>query len=152
MQIVFNRKNIIKIAISLVILLGAAVFFNALIHHGMERRVFIFPVSGSNKNKKEIRYLCANPVQGRVKYYVDELVLGPSFYWGRPLFSLGTKVDYCFQNENILYVGLSGEAVLQDGNALELSHAAELFKKNIKKNFSSVKNIELFVDGNFIAD
>ena len=139
-------------AIFLFVFIILTLFLNVVMHHGKEQRVFIFPVSGSAKNKKEIRYLCANPVQGDIKYYVDELVLGPSFYRGRPLFALGTKVDYCFQSGNKLYIGLSDEAVLQEGSALDLNQASELFKKNIKKNFSSVKNIELFVDGNFIAD
>ena len=106
----------------------------------------------SSKSQKEIRYLTKNPVQGKLEYYVDELILGPTFYRGRPLFTVGTKLDSCFVQDSVLYVGLSEDAVLQDGDSLELMQAVALFKKNIKKNFSRIKKIELFIDGNYIPD
>ncbi|MBP3773397.1 MAG: GerMN domain-containing protein [Treponema sp.] len=148
----FLQKNRLKIAL----IVGAVVIFFAALyfvsHLGMDRRVFYFPVSGSSRNQKEIRYLDSHPVQGKLAYYVDELILGPSFYRGRPLFTPGTAVDYCFVKEKTLYVGLSAEAALQEGGAFSVEEGAALFKKNIKKNFTGIKNIELFIDGNFIAD
>jgi len=51
---------------------------------------------------------------------------------------------------NTFSVGLSKEAVLQEGGAPSIEEGAKLFKKNIKKNFTAVKDIELFIDGNYI--
>ena len=118
----------------------------------MNRWVFEFPVSGSSKNQKEVRYLSSKSSQGQVEYYVDELILGPSFYRGRALFTPGTKVTYCFVRDKSLFIGLSPEAVLQQNGAVSIETGCELFKKNIRKNFKNIKNIELFIDGNYIMN
>lgn len=146
----FFLKNKIKIAVcgsSVIIILLAFHFFS---HFGRDRRVFLFPVSGSSKIQKEIRYLDSNPVQGKIQYYIDELILGPSVYRSRPIFTAGTKVEYCFIRDKTLYVGLSEQAVLQEGGSADMSRAVSLFKRNIRKNFTGIKSIELFIDGNFI--
>ena len=147
----FARRNRLRIALVIVAaaLVSAALHF--LPHLGTDRRAFVFPVSGSAKTKKEIRYLYPEPVHGKIRQYVDELVLGPSFYRGRPLFTPGTKVMYCFLREKTLYVVLSREAVLQSGGAPSIEWGTELLKKNIRKNFSGIKNIELFIDGAHIS-
>ena len=49
-------------------------------------------------------------------------------------------------------MGLSEEASLQENGAPAIGEGVALFKKNIKKNFTGIKYIELFIDGNFIAD
>ena len=146
------KKNHLRLAV----LFGAVVAFfiavHILSHLGTDRRVFIFPVSGSSRTQREVRYLDSNPVQGKVACYVDELVLGPSVYRSRPIFTSGTKVEYCFSRGNVLYVGLSEEAALQEDGAVEISRAVSLLKKNISKNFAGIRSIELFIDGNFISD
>ena len=147
---IFQIKIIRRILAIFVIIIALLVVFNKISHRGKNRRVFLFPVSESSKIQKEVRYLSSNPVQGDIAYYVDELVLGPSFYRGRPLFTLGTKVEYCFLREKTLTVGLSEESVLQADGAISIEKSIELFKKNIKKNFSGIKKIEIFIDGNFI--
>lgn len=149
---IFLLKNKIKISVALVFLTLLLVSMHVFSHLGTDRRVFIYPVSGSSKNQKEVRYLASNPVQGKICCYVDELLLGPSFYRGRPIFTLGTRVDYCFLRDKTLYIGLSEEAALQGSGSRNIGESVSLFKKNIKKNFAGIKYIELFIDGNFIAD
>ena len=147
---ILQKKITLKIAAILVIIIAFFFIFNIFSHRGTNRRTFTFPVSGSKWNKTEVRYLASDPVQGKIACYVDELVLGPSFYRGRPLFTPGTKVDYCFLQGKTLFVGLSEEAALQEGGALSIEKSIALFKKNIRKNFPSVKEIEIFIEGNFI--
>ena len=148
--ILSDKKLLLKISFAFLAIVFLFVLIHILSHLGTNRRVFIYPVSGSSKTQKEVRYLSSNPVQGKIACYVDELILGPSFYRGRPLFTLGTVVDYCFLRGKTLYVGLSEEAVLQESGSRNIGESVELFKKNIRKNFTEIKNIELFIDGNFI--
>ena len=148
----FLQKNKIKIALAAGGIILLFIMLHILSHLGTDRRVFIYPLSGSARTQKEVRYLDENPVQGKIAFYVDELILGPSFYRGKLLFTPGTQVEYCFLKEKTLYIGLSEEAALQEGGALPIAEGVALFKKNIKKNFTGIKKIELFVDGNFIAD
>ena len=147
----FFLKNKIKVSAALGAILLFLVILSIFSHIGTDRRLFLFPVSGSSKLQKEVRYLDSNPVQGKIQYYIDELILGPSLYRSRPIFTAGTKVEYCFMREKTLYVGLSEQAILQEGGSVEMSLAVSLFKENIQKNFKGIKNIELFIDGNFIA-
>ena len=147
----FFKKNKIKIAVGVSIIIVFCIAINLIMHIGADRRVFLFPVSGSTKIQKEVRYLDSNPVQGKIQYYIDELILGPSVYRSCPIFTSGTKVEYCFIREKTLYVGLSEQAVLQEGGSAEMTRAVSLFKRNIHKNFTGIKNIELFIDGNFIG-
>ena len=150
--ILSNKKILLKLSVIVAVVTVLFLAVHIFSHLGTDRRVFIYPVSGSSKNQKEVRYLASNPVQGKIWYYVDELLLGPSFYRGRPLFTLGTRVDYCFLRDKTLYVGLSEEAALQGSGSRNIEESVSLFKKNIKKNFAGIKYIELFIDGNFIAD
>lgn len=152
-KIILSNKNLlIKLSIIFALIVVLFIALNFFSHIGTNRRVFIYPLAGSSKTQKEVRYLASKPVQGKVCLYVDELVLGPSFYRGRPLFTLGTRVEYCFQRDKTLYVGLSKEAALQGNGAVPFTKGAAMLKKNIKKNFTGIKSIELFIDGNFIAD
>ncbi|MDY6398698.1 MAG: hypothetical protein SPL22_13350 [Treponema sp.] len=152
-KIILSNKNLlIKLSIIFASIIVFSIALHFFSHIGTNRRVFIYPLAGSSKTQKEVRYLASKPVQGKVCLYVDELVLGPSFYRGRPLFTLGTRVEYCFQRDKTLYVGLSKEAALQGNGAVPFTKGAAMLKKNIKKNFTGIKSIELFIDGNFIAD
>ena len=148
----FLQKNKFKIALVAGGIIALFVAVHLVLHRGTNRRVFVFPVSASTKTETEVRYLPKDAVQGRLQCYIDELLLGPVFYRGRPLFTLGTKLDYCFVTDRTLYVGLSENAVLQENGALELEKALVFFKKNIKKNFTRIKKIEVFIDGNYISD
>lgn len=152
-KIILSNKNLlIKLSIIFALIVVFSIALHFFSHIGTNRRVFIYPLAGSSKTQKEVRYLASKPVQGKVCLYVDELVLGPSFYRGRPLFTLGTRVEYCFQRDKTLYVGLSKEAALQGNGAVPFTKGAAMLKKNVKKNFTGIKSIELFIDGNFIAD
>lgn len=148
----FLKKHYLKISAVIGAVVVIAVAVHVISHFGTNRRTFVFPVSGSRWNKTEVRYLTSDPVQGKIQCYVDELILGPSFYRGRPLFTLGTRVEYCFLRNKTLYVGLSEEASLQENGAPSVVEGTALFKKNIKRNFTGIKYIELFIDGNFIGD
>ena len=129
---IFIKKNWIKLTVIAGLIFTVFFSIHFFSHLGMNRRVFEFPVSGSSKNQKEIRYLSSKSAQGQVEYYVDELILGPSFYRGRALFTPGTKVTYCFIRDKSLFVGLSPEAALQENGAVSIENGCKLFKENIR--------------------
>ena len=144
------KKNKFKIALIAGGIIVLLIVLHILSHLGTDRRVFYFPISGSSKLQKEVRYIDSEAVQGKIQCYIDELMLGPSVYRSRPIFTSGTKREYCVLKNKTLYVGLSEDAVLQEDGSCEMSRAVALLKKNIKKNFTGIKNIEIFIDGNFI--
>ncbi len=111
------------------------------------RRTFVFQSSDSEKFRLETRYAPVNPPQGKYHYYIDELLLGPISEHCKEIFQNGTKVLGCSKKNDTLYVNLSRE--LLQANAFETDFKAqiELFKLNITRNFSNIKNVEIFIDG-----
>ena len=78
--------------------------------------------------------------------YVEELLLGPKTERSRPIFSPGTKLDFCFGRDKVLYVGLTPALLEKTGNASEIMAGIELFKKNIRSAFPKYKQIEIYID------
>ena len=117
---------------------------------GKQRRTFSFPIIGSDELAYEVRYLPRHPVQGDICLYIDELLLGPQTQRACPLFSAGTKNDFCFMRDKILYIGLSKDVLYEIPEAARIKDGIVLFEKNIRKNFRGVKEIALFIDGKYV--
>ena len=111
------------------------------------RRVFMFQSSDSGKICMEARYLPVRPVQGRIRMYVDEALLGPETEHCRPLFSPGTKAVSCFVRKGVLYVNLSEDVLQENGGASSIKEGTKLFRKNILHNFEQIHTVEVFVGG-----
>ena len=131
--------------------LGALLFAVSLVlylrtPHG-SRHTFSFPAIGSERPVVEVRYLSLESAQGDVQLYVDELLLGSQMQRVRPLFSPGTRCEFCFVRGHTLYVGLSSVALHQDAPAADIMTGIEFFKRNILYNFAAITDIELFIGG-----
>lgn len=126
------------------------VSFSISLLNRKHRRIFCFPVIGSDAVVTEVRYLPKEPVQGDVAMYVDELLLGPETQRARPLFTAGTKNEFCFTRGKTLYVGLSQEALYEIPEATKVLDGIAFFEQNIKRNFRGIKSVELFIDKKYV--
>lgn len=144
----FSIKNInteIKIsAIGIFVLLVVSIVFFCIKNPG-QRRVFYFNDLDTGSVSVEIRYLPKKSPQGEINYFVDELLLGPLDNRMQPLFSRGTCVKDCFMSDDTLYLNISDDAVLEQNGSMKVKDACVLLKKNIRKNFPKIKNIELYI-------
>lgn len=111
------------------------------------RRTFVFNASDSDKLRLEIRYVPVNPPNGKYQYYIEELLLGPVSEHCSKIFNAGTKVVSCSKKDDVLYVSLSKELLQADAFTTDFKKQIELFKMNVKKNFSNIKDVEIFIDG-----
>jgi hypothetical protein len=68
------------------------------------------------------------------------------------IFTQGTTIRSCFLRDGILYLDLSAELLKSSSNTILISEAFELLEKNIKVNFNSVKELEIFVDGKYALE
>lgn len=82
-----------------------------------------------------------------IKAFVEDLLLGPFTNRYKAIYSRGTKVEYCFLRDKILYVGLSAEALKTDSEIKDIRDGAFLIRENIVKNFTSINKICIFIDG-----
>lgn len=138
-------KNEIKVsAIGILVLLVVSIVFFAINNPG-QRRVFYFNDLDTGSISVEIRYLPKKTPQGEINYFIDELLLGPLDNRMQPLFSRGTCVKDCFVSKDTLYLNISELAVLELNGSIKVKDACMLLKKNIKRNFPKIKNIELYI-------
>lgn len=110
------------------------------------RRIFIFPSESNQEFVVERRLLTKEPVQGDIELYIDELLLGSTIERTKLIFSSGTKVKSCFLRDGVLYLNITDDLIRLDSNSMQIKEGIDLLKKNIMKNFSSVKSVELFIN------
>jgi hypothetical protein len=146
-----NKKYIALFA-GVAIVIAVALFLFVVRRPEGDRRVFYFPSYDDDKIHTEVRFLPSESVQGDVRLFVDELLLGPLTNRYRILFSQGTRVRSCMQNDSTLYLDLSEEALFNIDPAPPVDIAADILEKNIKQNFSSIKTVEVFIDGKKIYE
>ncbi len=111
------------------------------------RHVFRFQSVDTGRNNVEWRLLPVKKGQDKISLYVQELLLGPKNERSRPLFSPGTKANFCFERGKSLYVDFSPEILEMSGNASQIMEGLELFKMNVKRAFPHLKNVEAYIDG-----
>ncbi len=143
------RHKVVFIVIAAAILIPNIFFFVSR-RTGKYRMVMLFEQVGSKKIEKEVIYVPKNDSQTKLETYISELLLGPLFHRARPVFSLGTKLEFCILKGDVLYVGLSEDAIFQDNEAADFYDGVELFKKAVKKNFPKIKDVEIFAGNVFI--
>ena len=145
-----KSDNVKVIILSSVLLVVFGISFILFLAKGQGRRYsFIFPSAESGKEVIETRYL--RPVENKsdVRVYIDEILLGSQIERTKKLFSRGTKVLSCFENDKTLYLDLSPDLIYEGGDVIAIQDGIELLKKNIRMNFANISEIQVFVDGNY---
>jgi len=144
----FLKKNKVLVALSLMLLLILcfSLFMYKFTAPG-ERRVLYFKSMDNNLVVCENRFIRSEAEINDVEALVNEVLLGPMTNRFYRLFPLGTKVNFCFVQDNTLYVDLSNEALLTSSESCSFKEGAELLKENVVKNFTNIDTIHVFVGG-----
>lgn len=114
-----------------------------------KRFVFMFPSVDEGQYVLETRYLKQNPNKEYINFFLDELVLGSGLERTKYLFTPGTKIISCFERNQMLYLNLSADIINMGQNVIQIKDGMELLKKNVYKNFPDIKEVRIFVDGNY---
>lgn len=138
-----------QIATACGVLVFALVFSLVMycINRAGDRRLFYFYSADTQSVATEARFLKSKPTQGEVNAFIDDLLLGPMTNRYQSIFAKGTTVEFCRQEGNTLYVGLSPEAFLEVSGELSLKERVDLFRFNIVNNFTKINTILIYVDG-----
>ena len=116
---------------------------------GLARRTFEFFTYDNQRSVIEDRMLRkTGSVETDIKSYVEELILGPVSANFAPLLTKGTQLRSFMYRGGIVYADFSGDAVhpVQGGRPPFDSFLA--LNEGIRRNFLSVSDVRLFVDGN----
>ena len=143
-----KQKNLAVFITSLLVAgLFVLSFFFYVVTKNTCRRTFIFPSAEDGKYIVEYRNLTEKPHQGEINLYIDEILLGSTVERTKLLFSPGTRLLSCFEREHILYVNLSQDLLQMGDGVIEIREGTELLKQNIKRNFSRIDSVEIFIEG-----
>lgn len=144
----FSKEYLKKTILILILIFSFIVsLISYLICKNGKRYTFIFPSADNEQLVVEYRDLAKKTHQGDVNLFIDELLLGPQTERTKMLFTPGTKVLSCFQREDVLYLNLSADLLNMGDGVINIDYGVELLEKNIKKNFSKIETVTVFVDG-----
>jgi hypothetical protein len=119
---------------------------------GLVRRTFVFYAIRDKTPVVEDRMLVRGPSKEvDMSRYVEELLLGPVSLDAAPLFPKETALKALLYRDGVVYIDLSSYAALPSPEGSDVFGNLAVFEQGIQRNFSFVKNIRLFIDGNEIA-
>lgn len=143
-----KARLIISILLIFLLLLSIGIYIPTAIHKS--DKVFFFYERQTDKiigEKRRIPKIIFNK-EHNIDVFVNELLLGPADMKLDPLFPIGTKVKKILYRDKSLYVDLNFMALFPDKKAVHgFDKGIELVEKNIKFNFSYVKDIVITVLG-----
>ncbi|MDR1506012.1 MAG: GerMN domain-containing protein [Treponema sp.] len=116
------------------------------------RHTFVFYTFDQGKAVVEDRMLPRSGSSFReenVARYVEEALLGPVSLSAAPLFSKGTKLRSLMLRDGTVYGDLSQNAAMPVPGAKVDAFAGLLtLNRGIRRNFSYVRDVKLFIEGN----
>jgi len=119
------------------------------LHSGLVRRTFVFYTIIDGGIVVEDRFLHkSGDRETDIRRYVDEALLGPKSRDLALLFSRGTRVDTFMYREGVVFVNLTELAALPPPEGGTVFDSLLTLNKGIRRNFSFVKDVRLFIGGN----
>ena len=116
---------------------------------GLSRRTFEFFTYDNNRSVVEDRMLRkTGSMENDIKTYVKELILGPVSVDFAPLLTKGTQLRSFLYRNRTVYADFSKEAALQVQGGKPLFDGFLAVNEGIRRNFQSVSDVKLFVNGN----
>ena len=108
-----HKKLFIAIAALFVFSLALYIIF-----YPGSRKLFLFESLDKSAVYAEARYIPRKHFRSSMRFFTDELLLGPQSDRYRPLFAQGTRaLDFFKGADGVLYVNLNEKAVLQNGSS-----------------------------------
>ena len=133
------------------ILIGLIAFIECMVF-GLVRRTFVFYSALDNATIVEDRMFHASDSnEVNIRRYVEEVLLGPVTHDARLLFPRETELLSLLYRDGIVYACFPENQTLIDlyaGEDIFLSFLT--LNEGIRRNFSFVKNVKIFIGGNDI--
>lgn len=143
------------VCVFLAAILVVSVFLFHAENIGSRRVLYFEAMDGNGLHMESRRIMGYYSAQGRevhVRQFVQELLLGPVTNGFRSLFQQGTRLKSCFAQDDVLFINLSREALLPAATTSATKNAVDLMILNIKRNFSWIRSVEIYIDGNKVYE
>lgn len=144
----FSHKARFRVILIIIIAIIAIAEF---LHLGLARRTFVFYTISDREIVVEDRMLKKAPTREiDIIWYTEETLLGPVSPELSPLFPRGTKLKTLLYRNGTVFADFSIEASLppiEGGSTLDNFRT---LREGIFRNFSSVKDVRFFIEGNAV--
>jgi hypothetical protein len=115
---------------------------------GLVRRTFVFYAIDDDFVTVEDRMLRRSPSREQdIRRYVEEVLLGAVSPDLAPLFPRETRLESLLYRDGVVYADLSADAALPPPEGGEVFRNMRTLYAGIRRNFSFVKDVRLFVEG-----
>jgi len=116
---------------------------------GLARHTFEFFAFDDKRPVVEDRMLYkSGSVEADIKFYIEELIMGPVSVDLAPLVTRGTTLRAFIFREGTVYADLSREAVHPVPGGRPLFDGFLAINQGIRRNFNAVSDVKLFIHGN----
>jgi len=140
-----NKRNRRLFCLALICLIALGDFLLS----GLVRRTFVFYAGIEGNAVIEDRMLRqSRDRETDIRRYVDEVLLGPASPDSSPLFPRETRLQSFMYREGVVYADLSEAAALPLTGADGVFRSLLTLNWGIRRNFSQVKDVRLFIGGN----
>jgi hypothetical protein len=140
-----QKKNRRLSYLALIGLIALIEFFSA----GMAKRTFVFYSNLESNTVVEDRMLRRSRIRETdIRRYVDEVLLGPVSPNSALLFPRETRLETLMYRGGVVYAGLSEIAALPVPDGRDVFLSLLTLNQGIRRNFSYVKDVRLFIGGN----
>jgi hypothetical protein len=141
-------------ALAGMVLLGAACFVDFLARDSNRMLMTFYTVADGNDLVEErmVKNAENRDIGAQMRYYVDEILLGPLSYGAAGFFPVVT-VQSCTVSGGTAYIGLPSPVVwagvknAEDRLTVDTVRSFETLREDIGRNFRSLKNVVLFIEG-----
>jgi hypothetical protein len=126
--------------------------FSEFLILGLVRRTFVFySIDNGKAPVVEDRMLArAGSPEHDIARYVKEALLGPVSLDSAPLFPKGTRLESLLYRNGVVYADLSESAAAAVVFPADVFTGLNTLYGGIRRNFSYVKDVRLFIDGHQI--
>ena len=146
--LVFKRKKNRRFLYLTIICLVA---LGEFLYLGLVRRTYVFYNNKDGSITVEERLLLRSEDRELdIRCYLEEALLGPVSPDSAPLFSRETRVFSFMFREGVVYADLTEPAALPPPEGGSVFHSLLTLDEGIRRNFSQVKDVRLFIGGNQI--
>lgn len=151
-----NEKiRVVGLIALLIIIFIVSIFLFKAENIGNRRVMYFESMDGSGlyiESRRIVEYSSQQERDISVRQFVQELLLGPVGNGYKSLFELDTNLEACFLQDDVLFINLSREALFPGKSTSSTESGVEMMILNIKKNFSWIKSVEIYIDGNKAYD
>jgi hypothetical protein len=141
----FGEKHTRRLLYLIILGLAAGADFFRL---GLVRRTFVFYAIKDGAPLVEDRmFPRAGSAELDLIRYVEELLLGPVSLEAAPLFSRETKLQALLYRDGVVYADFSVSAAWAPPEGGDVFRNLAALREGIRRNFPSVQDVRLFVNG-----